>query len=69
MTFNIIAHDIEDNTGTSKSVRDPIPSSLSVIRNDLYAYSYGVCLSTAPGGSTDYFLGARISYRYSSAGD
>jgi hypothetical protein len=40
-----------------------------VIRNDLYAYSYGVCLSTAPGGSTDYFLGARIAYRYSSAGD
>jgi hypothetical protein len=67
----LISHPILDNSNERNSVRDVVRTQddLNLIRNDLYSYSYRFCLSDHPTGWGDNFTGARISYRYSSAGD
>lgn len=65
----LITREIIDNTGTKTSVQDIIQQSVGVIRNNVYIYSYGICLSTAPNGAAGNFFGALINYQYSSAGD
>ena len=47
-----------------KAVETITNAGFRLVRNDLYAYGFGVCL-----GASDKFEGAYITYHYNSAGD
>ena len=62
---DLVSHrTVFDNSGAITYVNDAVPSTLGLVNNALYAYTYLVCV-----GSTTEFHGARIAYQYTSAGD
>ena len=63
-TVRLVDIEVADTSDTRKSTTRSIPSNLSTILNGSFSYSLGVCL-----GTDDWFEGARITYRYKTAGD
>ena len=60
----LIARNVVDDSGNLTFVNDTVPADRALVSNALFTYTYQVCV-----GTHDSFIGARIAYTYTSAGD
>jgi hypothetical protein len=61
---------VVDDTNVRKFAYDSIPANLASVNNAVYAYGIGFCFSLSSNPQFDtIFEGARIDYRYFTAGD
>jgi len=63
-TTTIVAENIGDGTGTTRTSQTLTPATATTIDNRNLFYGLGICVN--PGA---YFQGARIYYKYNTAGD
>ena len=64
ITNTLVDTTVVETSGARNSVNSIVPAPLSIINNGAYSYGFAICL-----GQLDTFEGARIAYRYGTAGD